>query len=117
MDIFQNKIICGNCKTEMARNDFVKEGFAFRAVKCSKCQNRIIHPDDEQEYKRYKSLKNKRYSVKLRIVGNSYAVSIPKEIVNFINQQNKLINEMVNLSFERMGKISLIFNENERQID
>ena len=117
MDIFKNQIICGNCETKMIRSDFLKEGFAFRALKCVNCRNQIIHPDDEQEYKKYKSLKNKRYSVKLRIVGNSYAVSIPKEIVNFINQQNKLINDVVNLSFERMGKISIMFDENERQIN
>jgi hypothetical protein len=113
MDIFQNKINCGNCNTEMVRSDFVRDGFRFRVLKCFKCHNQIIHPEDEQEYKRYKCLKNKKYSVKLRIIGNSYAVSIPKEIVTFINEQNKIINEMVRLNFDRMGRLSLLFNEEE----
>ena len=43
------------------------------------------------------------------MVGNSYAVSIPKEIINFINEQNKLMDDMVHLSMERMGKLSLVF--------
>ena len=31
--------------------------------------------------------------------------------VNFINEQNKIMDELVSLSFERMGKISLIFDK------
>jgi len=45
------------------------------------------------------------------MVGNSYTVSIPKEIVNFINEQNKLIDDMVRLSFDSMNKLSLVFDE------
>ncbi|PIZ83683.1 hypothetical protein COX97_00755, partial [Candidatus Pacearchaeota archaeon CG_4_10_14_0_2_um_filter_05_32_18] len=56
-------------------------------------------------------LRNKQFNVKLRMVGNSYTVSIPREIVNFINEQDKIMDEMVKLSFERMGKLVLIFNE------
>ena len=31
----------------------------------------------------------------MRLVGNSYAVSIPREIVNFMNQQEKMMDEML----------------------
>jgi hypothetical protein len=111
MDIFDNKIICKNCNIEMQRVSYPKNGFVFRAVKCPKCNKKIIHPGDEQEYQRYLGLKNKRFCVKLRMVGNSYAVSIPREIINFINEQNRSINELVKLSFDSMGKLTLIFND------
>ncbi len=113
-DIFDNPILCKNCSVKMHKVQFLKNGFSFRAVQCAKCGNRIIHPDDKQEYERYICLRNKHYAVKLRMVGNSYTVSIPREIVNFINEQNKIMDELVSLNFERMGKLSLIFNNTER---
>ena len=45
------------------------------------------------------------------MVGNSYTVSIPKEIVNFINDQNKVMDDMVRLSFDKMNRLSLEFDK------
>ena len=108
-DIFDNKILCNKCNTQMQKAKIAKNGFLFRAVICPKCNSKIIHPVDEQEYIKYINLKNKEFKVKMRLVGNSYAVSIPKEIVSFMNQQKEVINEMVNLCFEDMGRLSLDF--------
>ena len=47
----------------------------------------------------------------MRLVGNSYAVSIPKEIVSFMNEQKKIMDDMVKLCFEDMGRLSLSFGE------
>ena len=49
------------------------------------------------------------------MVGNSYTVSIPREIINFINEQDRIMDELVSLSFERMGKLSLIFNNMDEE--
>jgi len=110
-DIFDNTVLCKDCSTKMQKIRYVKQGFSFRTLQCLKCKNKIIHPEDKQEYQHYLNLKNKAFNVKLRIVGNSYTVSIPKEIVNFINEQNKLIDDMVRLSFDSMNKLSLVFDE------
>jgi len=115
-DIFDNHILCKNCDVRMQKVRYIKNGYSFRAVKCGVCGNKLIHPEDKQEYKQYLNLKNKQFNVKLRMVGNSYTVSIPREIVNFINDQNKIVDELVSLSFDKMGKLSLNFNEeNERR--
>ena len=111
MDIFDNIILCKDCGVRMQKVKFERNGFIFRAVQCTRCGNKIIHPDDKQEYKKYVELKRKNFNVKLRMVGNSYTVSIPREIVNFINEQNKVIDELVSLSFDKMGKLSLMFND------
>ena len=111
MDIFNNTILCGKCQVKMKPADFEKNGFILRAIECSKCGSKIIHPKDEQEYKEFIELKNKKFNVKMRFVGNSYAVSIPKEIVNFMQEQEKIMNEMVRLSFEEFGRISLNFGK------
>jgi hypothetical protein len=110
-DIFENTILCDKCDTKMEKAHISKNGFSFRAVVCPKCNTRIIHPLDEQEYDKFVNLKNKEFRVKMRLVGNSYAVSIPKEIVLFMQEQENMMNEMVRLCFEDMGRLSLNFGE------
>ena len=109
MDIFDNTILCKRCDTKMKKAKVVRNGFIFRAVVCPKCHARIIHPSDEQEYNKFKDLRNKEFRVKMRLVGNSYAVSIPKEIVSFMEEQEKVMDQMVKLCFEEMGRVSLNF--------
>ena len=111
MDIFDNTILCKDCDKQMKKIKVLKNGFIFRTLQCLHCHNKIIHPSDESEYKNYINLRNKKYSVKMRMVGNSYTISIPREIVNFINEQNRVMDDMVRLSMEKMGKLSLIFDE------
>lgn len=110
-DIFENTILCDKCDVKMQRANISKNGFNFRAVICPRCNAKIIHPLDEQEYNRFINLKNKEFHVKMRLVGNSYAVSIPKEIVSFMQEQEKIMNEMVRLCFEDFGRLSLNFGE------
>lgn len=126
VDLFENTILCRNCDVKMNRQDVVKSGFKMRSVVCSKCENRILHPDDVREFDNFSNLQKKNFKVKLRFVGNSYAVSIPREIIdfmkvnkkismsgnvrrNFVNEQDRRANEMVNLCFEELGRISLNF--------
>ena len=99
----------------MQKAKIVKNGFLFRVMICPKCNEKIIHPVDEQEYNRFISLKNKEFKVKMRLVGNSYAVSIPKEIVLFMREQEKIMDNMVRLCFEDFGRLSLNFEELKKQ--
>jgi len=94
----------------MSKTDIEKNGFKLRIVKCKGCQNQAVHPEDLKEYEEFMNLRKKRFKVKLRFVGNSYAVSIPREIINFMNEQERKMKEMVDLYFEDFGRISLDFN-------
>ncbi len=114
-DIFDNKIVCSKCDKQMNPITITKNGFILRAVMCPKCSAKIIHPKDEQEYYNFSALKKKEFSVKMRFVGNSYAVSIPKEIVDFMNEQEKVMDNMVKLCFEEFGRIRLDFPMRNRQ--
>ena len=115
VDLFDNKILCKKCDKQMQKAKMSKNGFVFRAVICPGCGSKIIHPVDEQEYIKYINLKNKEFKVKMRLVGNSYAVSIPKEIVSFMNQQKQMMDDMVKLCFEDFGRVSLNFRELEEE--
>ena len=111
MDIFENTILCKNCNAKMQKAQITKNHFLLRILVCPKCSEKIIHPVDEQEYRKFINLKNKEFRVKMRLVGNSYAVSIPKEIVLFMNQQKKIMDDMVRLCFEETGRLSLNFDK------
>ena len=113
MDLFQHKIICNKCNKQMKPAEVLKDGFKLRVLQCDKCKDKIIHPADESEYKNFVILKRKSYKVKLRLVGNSYAVSIPKEIVDFIHEQEKIMDDMVRLCFNDARKLSLMFGAEE----
>lgn len=110
-DIFENPILCKKCNKQMERADLVRNGFPLRAMACKKCAHKVLHPVDEQEYNRFINLKNREFRVKMRLVGNSYSVSIPKEIVLFMREQEKMMDDMVRLCFEDMGRLSLNFKE------
>ncbi len=112
-DVFDNTILCNKCGKKMERSKIAKNGFVLRAMVCPNpgCNEKIIHPVDESEYNKFINLKNKEFKVKMRLVGNSYAVSIPKEIVSFMNEQKRIMDEMVKLCFEECGRVSLNFGD------
>ena len=114
-DIFDTKILCRNCSAQMEQSIVNKKGLELRAVKCPKCNDTIIHPADLNNFEHFNNLKGKTFHVKLRMVGNSHAISIPKEIVDFINHTHnhmrREMNDMVKLCFEDFGKLSVFFDE------
>jgi len=115
VDIFDNTILCKNCNKAMKPSLISKNGFNLRVIRCERCNETIVHPADKQEYEEFMRLKQKEYEVKMRMVGNSYAISIPREIVDFMREQENMINDMVKLSFQEAGRLSLSFNTPEMQ--
>jgi len=135
MDLFENTVLCKNCGKKMKPATLIKEGFRMRALKCPSCSNIIVHPVDVEEYNKFKQLRGRQFQVKLRLVGNSYTVSIPREIVNFMQEEEddkkvenihqtmqehmkKQMEEMqkfVTLALKESNMISLMFNQNQEQ--
>lgn len=109
-DIFNNTILCNQCQEKTSDITVFKEGCRLRAKKCPTCNKLIYHPVDLAEYNDFNKLKHKEFQVKLRMVGNSYIVSIPREIIDFHEELNKEIDQLIKLSLEEPGKLSLFFN-------
>ena len=118
MDIFDAKLVCKKCGLEMKPVVLNKKGLNLRAMECEKCNDRIIHPSDVHALEHYNDLKGKTFNVKLRMVGNSHAISVPKEIVDFINEINhemdRDFDDMVRLCFEDFDRLSVRFGEEDR---
>jgi hypothetical protein len=109
VDLFDHTILCSKCEKKMQRGFLTKQGFQIRAMMCLKCGEKVLHPEDLAAAEEFSNLRKKDFRVKLRLVGNSYAVSIPREIVDFMHHADKQMDEMVDLCFEEMGRISLNF--------
>ncbi len=114
-DIFNNKILCSHCSTQTVDSAIVKDGFSLRIKECPKCKRVIYHPLDFKEYEDFNKLKCKNFQVKLRFVGNSYAVSIPKEIITFHEEFNKEVDKLIKMTLEEPEKLSLFFSKKIRR--
>tara|TARA_Y100000310_G_scaffold289340_1_gene315677 strand:+ start:246 stop:632 length:387 start_codon:yes stop_codon:yes gene_type:complete len=104
-------IICKKCNEKTEKTIINKTGFNLRAWKCNSCNDEIVHPVDLEEYNKFKTMREKTYSVKLRLVGNSYAVSIPREIIDFQESLLHEIDEMIKISFDSPERLSLCFSK------
>ena len=114
-DIFNHEILCNKCNVKTNQVEVHKDGFNLRAKKCPECSKLIYHPLDVEEYKNFTNIKNKQFRVKLRFVGNSYTVSIPKEIIDFQEEMNREIDKLINMTLEEPEKLSLFFTKRIRR--
>lgn len=108
-DIFDHPILCKHCHVQMEKGTVTRQGFRLRALRCPHCAERVVHPGDLSEFQKFSELRRKEYLVKMRLVGNSYAVSIPKEIVSFLQERQKMMDDMVRLCLEDRDHITLSF--------
>jgi len=110
-DIFETTIMCEDCNKKTIKNEIFKEGFRIRSWECPNCGKKWYHPTDKQEYEDFSKLKEKEFQVKLRMVGNSYTISIPREIISFEEEFNREVNKLISLSMEEPGRVSLFFHK------
>lgn len=113
-DIFDAEIRCNSCNLKTNKNSILKEGFSLRYSECPKCKEKWYHPSDIKDYEEFRKLKEREFHVKLRMVGNSFSVTIPKEIIEFEEQFNRMEREMdkiMKLCLDKPGRLSLQFSE------
>lgn len=108
------QINCPNCNKETAKAQEIIEGFRLRFHQCPKCHEKFYISNDLKEFEEFKKIRQRHFQVKLRTVGNSFTVTIPKEIIDFeerFKQMEHEMNKMMNLSLEEPGKVSLYFRK------
>jgi len=115
-DIFDNPILCKECNIQTRKTHINRNGFTLRALECPKCSKQWYHPLDLQDYENFNKIKNKQFQVKLRMVGNSYTVSIPREIIEFEEEMSREITKIIHMSLEEPEKLSLFFSKRFRKI-
>lgn len=124
-DIFDHEVLCKKCNKKMRKLVVERSGFKIRALECPGCGQRTYHPTDMEEFNKYQQLQKQNFQVKLRKVGNSYTVSIPRELINFfeeaecedpfermhnsMKEQMERMSRMVTLALQEGNKLSLDF--------
>ena len=109
-DIFDCVVLCDKCGKRTSKSYVIKDGFKIRTLECNNCREKVYHPMDVEKYNKFNKLKGKNFSVKIRLIGNSFCVSIPKEIIEF-RKSEKEFNEIVSLSMEDPERLSLYFSK------
>lgn len=110
-DIYETTVMCDQCHKATEKSETEKDGFRIRCWQCINCRKQWLHPGDLEAYKEFIELKRKEFEVKLRQVGNSWSVSIPKEIIRFEEvSQTKVIR----MSLDEPGKLSIFFQRIRR---
>jgi hypothetical protein len=112
-DIFDTIIICNNCNKPTERILIKKDGFNIRGWECKTCNKVWMHPKDKEDYRQFQEIRNRKFQVKLRLVGNSWTVSIPKEIIRF-EEVNKT--ELIDMSMESPEKLVIFFKKISRRV-
>ena len=118
-DLFETTLICDQCNQKTHKGISVKDGFKMRTWECYECNKQWKHPSDAQEYDNFKKLKQKEFQVKLRYVGNSYTVSIPREIIEFeeeLKREFAKMDTMLKMMLERPGKVSIFFSQDIKDL-
>jgi len=105
-DMFDAEIQCNKCGSKTQKSYVIKSGFKVRTWHCINCGKVWYHPGDMENFEKFKELKKKDYEVKLREVGNSWIVSIPKEIIRF---QEISKSKVISLSLDDPGTVILKF--------
>ena len=110
-DIYDATMSCDKCKKSTIKSYKMKDGFKIRIWSCPQCGETWEHPTDMDAYKEFIDIKKRDFEVKLRPVGNSWTVSIPKEIIKFEEvSQTKVIR----MSLNEPGKLTLFFRREKR---
>lgn len=107
-DIYDTTMVCNMCNQKTTKSYVVKDGFKIRIWACPECKKKWYHPGDMQDYNEFMELKKKKFEVKLRPVGNSWTVSIPKDIIEFEEVSKTKI---VKLCVDEPGKVVLFFRK------
>ncbi len=110
-DLFNTTILCDKCNKKTNKIKILKDGFPIRSWQCLECKQTWPHPIDIEDYKNYKEIRKKEFKSKLRMVGNSYTISIPREIIDFEQEMSEEFDKMLRLALEGPGKLSIFFKK------
>lgn len=104
VDISQWKEIPCECGNMASRSTIKYNDYEIRGWICKKCMKEYIHPEDSLKISKIEALKKSGIKVKIRTVGQSLVITLPKELAEVYNLEK---GEMVELVPESLKKIEI----------
>lgn len=87
----------------MARRSTVAyKGYEVRGWACRKCKKEYLHPDDSLKISKLEELKKAGVRVKIRTVGQSLVITLPKELAELYGLEQGETVELVPGSLRRI---------------
>ena len=80
------------------------KGYEVRGWTCKKCKKEYIHPEDSLKISKLEALKKNGIKVKVRTVGQSLVITLPKELVELYGLEK---GEFVELTPGSLNKIEI----------
>ena len=107
VDINRWEEIPCECGGMASRSTVKYKDYKLRGWVCKKCKKEYIHPEDSLKISKLVALKKSRVKVKIRTVGQSLVITLPKKIAELYDLQK---GESVELSPETLKKIEIEFD-------
>jgi hypothetical protein len=95
------KCVCGEwTKPKMFKID----GFEVRGSECPKCKEGFLNGEDANLVYKFNQLKNQELTATVTTTGSSYAIRIPKALVDLLNLKK---GEKINISLKDLHTIQM----------
>lgn len=99
-----NEIPC-ECGGMAGKGTVKYQDYEVRGWICKKCKKEYIHPEDSLKISKLEELKKNGIKVKIRTVGQSLVITLPKELAELYGFEQ---GETVELSPENFRKIEIV---------
>ncbi len=104
LDINRLEEIPCECGGKASRSTVKYKDYEVRGWVCKKCKKEYINPEDSLKISKMEALKKSGVKVKIRNVGQSLVITLPKELAELYGLQK---GETVELSPENFKKIEI----------
>ncbi len=104
VDINRWEEIPCECSSMASKSTVKYKEYEVRGWICRKCKKEYVHPEDSIKISKLEALEKNRIRVKIRTVGQSLVITLPKEIAELYGLEK---GEMVELSPGNLKKIEI----------
>lgn len=104
VDINRWKEIPCECGAMASKSTVKYKEYEVRGWICKKCKKEYIHPEDSLKISKLEALKKNNVKVKIRTVGQSLVITLPKEIAELYGLEK---GEIVSLSPGNLKRIEI----------
>ena len=102
VDINRWEEIPCECGRMASRSTVKYKEYEVRGWVCKKCKKEYIHPEDSLKISKLEALKKSGMKVKIRTVGQSLVITLPKEIAEIYGLEKGETVELVPGSMKRI---------------